>query len=551
VELMADLVAEDTFELRPLQQPTLEKRARVTHSTVTALPTEGKVVLNLSAGQPLCRPDWLQDKCKPHPLRPASVPWAAADDPAGRARHDASPSEPPVCSLWFRTDRIHEIEREFLPDMFSKAFPHRTPEDYVACRNAIFEAWRAAPPGTRVTYTHCRRILGPQCDAASLLRVFRFLEQWGIINHRGQARPGPDRTPLAPRPPPEHATSAGAMSEVFQLPPVAPHQVRYAPTTGSTDSSTHRTKGDAAPALGQSHFECWALGIDCSQLRYQCTRVPDLYLSPEAFAQGLFPHGTNVRDFVRVDTGRPPHPPPEDASLLSVVRDGWTAEEVLMLLEAIERHQDDWESIAAHVGKHRTVIDCLRKFIQLPIEEVLVDDMAASMGSGRRLLRMALEGDTHALESLPFASAGNPVQTLVAFLTTVVAPAVGAAAAQYALDVLGAETAALPRGAAVPRIIMLRALAHALVAASVKARRLQFRTEVEMERLALRVVDVQMQKVEFKLQALERLDGACSGERQAVQAQYKLHMQQREQKYALYKAAHEKLQAFQQQAGGS
>lgn len=191
--------------------------------------------------------------------------------------------------------------------------------------------------------------------------------------------------------------------------------------------------------------------------RYQCTRVPDLYLSPEAFAQGLFPHGTNVRDFVRVDTGRPPHPPPEDASLLSVVRDGWTAEEVLMLLEAIERHQDDWESIAAHVGKHRTgegartaegyqashgrlqtiaatslhaVIDCLRKFIQLPIEEVLVDDMAASMGSGRRLLRMALEGDTHALESLPFASAGNPVQTLVAFLTTVVAPAVGAAAAQ-------------------------------------------------------------------------------------------------------------------------
>lgn len=86
---------------------------------------------------------------------------------------------------------------------------------------------------------------------------------------------------------------------------------------------------------------------------------------------------------------------------------------------------------------------------------------------------------------------------------------------------LGAETAALPRGAAVPRIIMLRALAHALVAASVKARRLQFRTEVEMERLALRVVDVQMQKVEFKLQALERLDGACSGERQAVQAQYK------------------------------
>lgn len=31
----------------------------------------------------------------------------------------------------------------------------------------------------------------------------------------------------------------------------------------------------------------------------------------------------------------------------------------------------------------------------------------------------------------------------------------------------------------------------------------------------------------------------------------RLHMQQREQKYALYKAAHEKLQAFQQQAGGS
>jgi hypothetical protein len=41
--------------------------------------------------------------------------------------------------------------------------------------------------------------------------------------------------------------------------------------------------------------------VDCTMLRYHCTRYPDINLCPTAFAEGRFPAGCSSRDFVRVD----------------------------------------------------------------------------------------------------------------------------------------------------------------------------------------------------------------------------------------------------------
>lgn len=41
--------------------------------------------------------------------------------------------------------------------------------------------------------------------------------------------------------------------------------------------------------------------VDCTALRYHCTKVPDVDLCPAAFAEGRFPPGCCAQDFVRLD----------------------------------------------------------------------------------------------------------------------------------------------------------------------------------------------------------------------------------------------------------
>jgi len=71
-----------------------------------------------------------------------------------------------------------------------------------------------------------------------------------------------------------------------------------------------RDKHSQTSAAVHSHCAVWRLQarhncsampwVDCTAVRYQCTRQPDTSLCPEAFADGLFPTGTSARDFVRL-----------------------------------------------------------------------------------------------------------------------------------------------------------------------------------------------------------------------------------------------------------
>ena len=69
--------------------------------------------------------------------------------------------------------------------------------------------------------------------------------------------------------------------------------------------------------------------VDCTALRYHCTKYPDIDLCPAAFAAGRFPPGTAAKDFVRIaaDTAAP------DTS-------GWSDHETLLLLEGMELYGD-------------------------------------------------------------------------------------------------------------------------------------------------------------------------------------------------------------------
>ncbi len=51
-------------------------------------------------------------------------------------------------------------------------------------------------------------------------------------------------------------------------------------------------------------------------------------------------------------------------------------------MEGLELFGESWADVAAHVGT-RTTADCVQQFLQLPIDDALIDDLEA--GSGKEL----------------------------------------------------------------------------------------------------------------------------------------------------------------------
>lgn len=101
--------------------------------------------------------------------------------------------------------------------------------------------------------------------------------------------------------------------------------------------------------------------------------------------------------------------------------DDWSDQELLLLLEGVEMYDDDWSAIEEHVGS-RSAQQCIRKFLELPIEDSYI----------------ATEGNMGPLRyaRLPFEQADNPVMSVVAFLSGVIGPGIAAEAAKTALHEL-------------------------------------------------------------------------------------------------------------------
>ena len=91
---------------------------------------------------------------------------------------------------------------------------------------------------------------------------------------------------------------------------------------------------------------------------------------------------------------------------------------LVMLMQGIDMHKDDWNKVAQHVGT-RNQQECILHFLRLPIQDVyLEEDKLGPL----------------AYQPVPFSKAGNPVMSTVAFLASVVDPRVAAAGAKAALS---------------------------------------------------------------------------------------------------------------------
>lgn len=108
----------------------------------------------------------------------------------------------------------------------------------------------------------------------------------------------------------------------------------------------------------------------------------------------------------------------------------WTDQELLLLLEGVELHRDDWNKVSEHVGT-RTQDECILKFLQLPIEDPYLESQQQSGGATSSSATPHL--GPLAYQPIPFSQAGNPIMSTVAFLASVVDPRVASAAAKAAI----------------------------------------------------------------------------------------------------------------------
>ncbi len=166
-------------------------------------------------------------------------------------------------------------------------------------------------------------------------------------------------------------------------------------------------------------YQCDTCGVDCTPVRYHSLKVKDFELCPPCYLDGRFPSSMFSGDFVKLTQSQGVNGAHHGAG--AGTEDAWSDQEILLLLEGVEMYDDDWSAIEDHVGS-RSAQQCIRKFLELPIEDPYI----------------ATEGNMGPLRyaRVPFEQADNPVMSVVAFLAGVVGPGVAAEAAKTALHAL-------------------------------------------------------------------------------------------------------------------
>lgn len=285
----------------------------------------------------------------------------------------------PSFSRWFNRDEIHEIERKSLPEFFNGKNRTKTPEVYRQYRDFMIDTYRLNPT-EYLTVTACRRNLAG--DIAAIMRVHRFLEQWGLLNYQidPETRPsivGPQYTghfqvlldtprglePQVPAPPVQQSEGRD-LPATSALLKACDNDINKVPINLELRRSVYDSGADAMALLDESQrkfnalttrqYNCFTCGDDVTKIRYHNLQNRQA-ISAMAFKDGLFPSNTSAADFVKIQQIQRDHT-------------RWTDQELLLLLEGIEMYECDWDEIAYHVGT-RSREACLTKFLQLPIED--------------------------------------------------------------------------------------------------------------------------------------------------------------------------------------
>ncbi|OCL04383.1 SWIRM-domain-containing protein, partial [Glonium stellatum] len=411
----------------------------------------------------------------------------------------------PSYSTWFDMHQIHNLERKALPEFFNSRNRSKTPAVYKDYRDFMVNTYRLNP-AEYLTVTACRRNLAG--DVCAIMRVHAFLEQWGLINYQvdPDTRPSNIGPPFtghfritadtprglqAHQPAPGSTTTTGKpFAATERLASAAPPskaelnlEIRRniyesngkeatpieskdksangegTAANGTSASADTKTLEEALKEPGKQ-FHCYSCGIDCTRVRYHNAKsaphsaqgktaaMVKYDLCPNCFLEGRFPSSSKAAEYTKIENEKYSALPDRDAP--------WTDAETLLLLEGLELFDEDWNSVADHVGT-RTREECVLKFLQLEIEDKYLEADGSTASQplhhqpGADLTTIATTTamtsatpSTSAAASLaylssgrvPFAQADNPVMSVMGFLATLAEPSVTAAAAGKSVEEL-------------------------------------------------------------------------------------------------------------------
>lgn len=264
-------------------------------------------------------------------------------------------------------------------------------------------------------------------------------------------------------------------------------------------------------------YYCTTCGTDCSRERFHSVKTKNMDICPLCYKDGRFPITSFSSDFIRYTPGIYKHGSEDDAT--------WSDEETLLLLEAIELYDDDWNTIAEYVGT-KTREQCIFHFLQMPIDEPYRETTTTTNDDDDEKHKVLEHQRT------PFSQADNPVMSILAFLASAVDPKVVSAAAEAAIS-CQEQTTSKKRDADMdidqeelkeikkPRTTIEKAASVALGSAAAKAKSLSGIEEREIRRLVHSVVDTEVKKLELKMNYFEELEAVLNNELEAITQQRK------------------------------
>ncbi|KAD3066506.1 hypothetical protein R6Q59_019270 [Mikania micrantha] len=268
----------------------------------------------------------------------------------------------PISAGWFSWTKVHPLEEKALPSFFNGKLDNRTRKIYMEIRNSIMKSFHENP-NTQIEEKDLSEISIGELDAKK--EVMEFLDYWGLINYH----PPPETDMVNSVGDTEKAAKVNSLIQklyefnVEQL--CLPSAAR---SSSATPAIPHRLPesiiiDDSAHPEGPSvQYHCNSCTADCSRKRFHCQKQADFDLCTKCFNEGKFDSDMAPSDFILMEPG--------DAAGASSGK--WTNQETLLLLEALELFNENWNEIAEHVAT-KTKAQCILHFLQMPIEDAFQD----------------------------------------------------------------------------------------------------------------------------------------------------------------------------------
>lgn len=356
----------------------------------------------------------------------------------------------PMHADWFSPNSVNRLERQVVPHFFAGKSSEHTPEKYMDCRNSIVAKYMENPE-KRLLVTDCQGLV-PGVDLHDLNRIVRFLDHWGIINY---SAPAPNREPRLGAPYLKEDSSgdlhihSAALKSIYSLihfdkpkSKIRPEDLCFSSVSSIDDISDLDSR--IRERLSENH--CNYCSRPLARAHFQSQKEADVMLCVDCFHEGRYVVGHSSIDFIWANSSK---------DFCDFDGDSWTDQETLLLLEALEIYNDNWNDIADHVGT-KSKAQCILHFIRLPMEDGILENIEIP---SRSVAPDALSKDDHGrpfsnsngdsarqclqdLDSesrLPFGNSGNPVMALVAFVSSTLGPRVASACAHASLAALSKE----------------------------------------------------------------------------------------------------------------